>query len=73
MRLRINKVIIPPVEPLDEQLPEYPDRGCDLAPHCLDCPLPHCRFDTVDGKQWRRRPKGIPNRRQKRRGPGSER
>lgn len=23
-----------------------PDDGCDLAPHCLSCPLPQCRYDT---------------------------
>jgi hypothetical protein len=22
-----------------------PDRGCDLAPRCLECPLPQCRYD----------------------------
>lgn len=47
----------------DDGLPDYPDRGCELAPRCLECSLPRCRFDTVNGKQWRRRPKGIPNRR----------
>jgi AraC-like DNA-binding protein len=24
---------------------EYRDRGCDLSPHCLKCPLPRCRHD----------------------------
>ena len=44
--------------------PEYmPDKGCELAPACLGCHLPRCRFDKVDGKRWRHRPKGIPNRR----------
>lgn len=42
-------------------LPEhqhYHDDGCDLAPACLTCPLPKCRYDmsqsevmyTVQGK-----------------------
>ena len=24
---------------------EYIDRGCDLSPSCLKCPLPRCRHD----------------------------
>jgi hypothetical protein len=24
-----------------------PDRGCDLAPHCLECPFPRCRYDAA--------------------------
>lgn len=23
----------------------YQDKGCDLAPKCLECPLPACRYD----------------------------
>ena len=29
-------------------LPElypYRDDGCEIAPHCLNCPLPRCKFD----------------------------
>ena len=27
-------------------LPTYPpDQGCDLAPRCLQCPFPECRYD----------------------------
>ena len=27
-------------------LPTYPpDHGCELAPCCLDCPFPQCRYD----------------------------
>ena len=22
-----------------------PDRGCSLAPRCLECPFPQCRYD----------------------------
>ena len=47
-------------------IPHYPDQGCELAPACLSCHLPRCRFDQVEGQQWRRRPKGIPNRRKAR-------
>ncbi len=25
----------------------FPDEGCELAPHCLTCPLPRCRWDTL--------------------------
>lgn len=28
---------------------EYVDDGCSLAPHCLTCPLPVCRYDLTDG------------------------
>jgi len=60
---RLNSIIIGPSPEGEAGLPSYPDKGCELAPHCLECHLPRCRFDTVDGKQWRRRPKGIPNKR----------
>ena len=32
-----------------DQLPDYfdyQDRGCDLSPSCLKCPLPRCRHDV---------------------------
>ena len=33
-------------------LPTYPpDLGCDLAPRCLECPFPQCRYDT-DGERY---------------------
>lgn len=25
----------------------YPDNGCTIAPSCLNCPLPRCRYDTT--------------------------
>lgn len=31
-----------------DHLPEnthYRDDGCEIAPHCLQCPLPACRYD----------------------------
>ena len=34
-------------------LPEnsvYRDDGCSLAPRCLDCPLPQCRYDLPPGE-----------------------
>ncbi len=27
----------------------YPDRGCSLAPSCLECPLPVCRYEVPGG------------------------
>lgn len=24
---------------------QYRDDGCEIAPHCLQCPLPRCRYD----------------------------
>lgn len=35
-----------------DALPEnfdYHDDGCEVAPACLSCPLPVCRFDVVGG------------------------
>lgn len=35
-----------------DALPEhtdYRDTGCDLAPSCLACPLPQCRYDLPGG------------------------
>lgn len=29
----------------------YRDEGCEFAPSCLDCPLPHCIEDIPRGKQ----------------------
>lgn len=36
----------------EDALPEnqdYRDTGCSLAPRCLDCPLPRCRYDEPGG------------------------
>ena len=36
----------------EDALPEsldYHDTGCELAPRCLDCPLPRCRYDQPGG------------------------
>ncbi len=35
-----------------DALPEYTDyadRGCDLYPSCLNCPLPRCRYEDPGG------------------------
>jgi len=35
-----------------DALPEhtaYEDRGCDLYPSCLSCPLPRCRYEEPGG------------------------
>ena len=29
----------------ETQPPVQPDRGCNLAASCLDCPLPTCKYD----------------------------
>jgi len=32
----------------------YPDTGCSIAPSCLRCPLPTCRYDGPSaGAGWR--------------------
>lgn len=54
-----------------EDRTDHPDKGCSLAPRCLECPLPRCRYDPVNGRQWRVRPKGIPNRRNERIAPAA--
>ena len=36
----------------EDALPEhvaYRDRGCDIFPSCLSCPLPRCRYDEPGG------------------------
>ena len=56
-----------------DTLPEharFPDTGCDLAPSCLSCPLPVCRYDAAPHAgedRWERddrifalRKKGVP-------------
>ena len=27
----------------------FPDNGCSIAPSCLNCPLPFCRYDDPAG------------------------
>lgn len=42
---------LPLVERRDA-LPEhmtYRDEGCELAPRCLECPLPRCKYDEPGG------------------------
>lgn len=35
----------------------YHDEGCDLAPSCLNCPFPRCRYDdTTIGPRRGRKP-----------------
>lgn len=29
-----------------------PDTGCELAPRCLECPLPACRYDMPPKMAW---------------------
>lgn len=42
----------------DDALPEgitYRDEGCTVAPRCLDCPLPRCRYEIQGGAAAMRR------------------
>jgi hypothetical protein len=34
----------------------HPDRGCEVHPRCLECPLPACKYDDLAGyrRQLRR-------------------
>ncbi len=46
---------------------QVPDKGCEMAPCCLDCPFPACiREDVGGGKRWlkARRDAGISELRQ---------
>lgn len=38
----------PSRDALPEQL-EWRDSGCEVAPRCLECPLPRCRYDDPGG------------------------
>ena len=40
---------MPRAKRLPPRFADYPDRGCWLAPSCLDCPLPVCRHDLPPG------------------------
>jgi len=31
----------------------YPDTGCEIAPSCLRCPLPQCKYDLPAQSQRR--------------------
>ena len=32
---------------------EFRDTGCVVAPRCLECPLPVCRFELSPGENWK--------------------
>lgn len=43
--------------PVNDAYPEdvlkrggYQDRGCDITPQCLACPLPQCRYELGHGQ-----------------------
>ena len=36
-----------PSVPVLDEIP--PDRGCEVAPKCLECPLPQCKYDDPAG------------------------
>jgi hypothetical protein len=49
---RAASLVIPIRRVRDDALPEnirYEDRGCEVAPRCLECPLPRCRYDEPGG------------------------
>jgi hypothetical protein len=49
---RSDTVGVAEVPVREDALPEnqeYRDTGCSLAPSCLDCPLPRCRYDQPGG------------------------
>jgi len=46
--------------PREDLLEHYRDKGCELAPSCLNCPFPHCSEDMPRGRQRQR--KEIRNR-----------
>ena len=35
---------LPLIDVFPEHFP-YRDDGCDISPSCLNCPLPHCKYD----------------------------
>ena len=46
------------VKPMADQTPEYyhyEDTGCEVAPSCLSCPLPQCKYDDPVWFQRHRR------------------
>ena len=41
----------------------YRDTGCDIAPACLSCPLPRCRYDMPPGRKVEERNAQVAARR----------
>ena len=35
----------------DAEFDHFEDKGCEVAPKCVECPLPFCRFDDPEGFQ----------------------
>lgn len=33
----------------NREFANWQDTGCEVAPHCLACPLPQCRYDRPGG------------------------
>lgn len=40
-----------------------PDKGCDVWPRCLECPLSLCKYDSIEVYHEWKRQQGIPVRR----------
>ena len=36
-----------PLPDRDDYYFNFTDNGCNLAPHCLSCPLPQCQYDVA--------------------------
>jgi hypothetical protein len=52
METTVATLELPLRKPRIDALPEntdYTDRGCDLYPSCLNCPLPRCRYEDPGG------------------------
>jgi hypothetical protein len=41
--------LLPPEEDLPPEFCTYQDEGCEIAPSCLECPLPQCTLDLPRG------------------------
>ena len=41
--------VAPSLHQIDEPvIDHYEDKGCEVAPTCLECPLPRCKFDDME-------------------------
>ncbi len=44
----VNAVAPSHCQAAEPGLEYYEDTGCEVAPTCLDCPLPRCKFDDME-------------------------
>jgi hypothetical protein len=45
--MRERKKDIHHVDPLGHSTSHWKDEGCEVAPACLSCPLPQCKYDMT--------------------------